>query len=90
MFNIVYEVLFNTHFIALSCLNKYGDWFTDFAADEYKGHCLLDACRQSDTSKVKKYLSSDTVNFRHPYTGETPLVSPHFCNYFYFQACLNI
>ena len=41
--------------------------------DEYKGHCLLDACRHADPIKLKKYLSSDVVNFKHPYTGDTPL-----------------
>lgn len=33
----------------------------------------MDACRQTDTTKIKKYLTSDTVNFVHPFTGETPL-----------------
>ncbi|XP_055716585.1 poly [ADP-ribose] polymerase tankyrase [Phlebotomus papatasi] len=42
-------------------------------AYEYKGHCLLDACRQSDILRIKKNLNSDTVNFAHPYLGETPL-----------------
>ncbi|XP_063992926.1 poly [ADP-ribose] polymerase tankyrase [Diachasmimorpha longicaudata] len=42
-------------------------------AYEYKGHCLLDACRQADLVKLKKYLSADVVNFKHPYTGDTPL-----------------
>lgn len=41
--------------------------------DEFKGFCLLDACRQSDVARLKKYLSSDTANFKHPYTGDTPL-----------------
>ena len=41
--------------------------------DEYKGHCLLDACRQADLTKLKKYLSQEVVNFKHPYTGDTPL-----------------
>lgn len=41
---------------------------------EYKGHCLLDACRIADPSRVKKFISSDVVNFKHPYTGNTPLV----------------
>ncbi|XP_068978038.1 poly [ADP-ribose] polymerase tankyrase isoform X2 [Bombus flavifrons] len=40
---------------------------------EYKGHCLLDACRQADLTKLKKYLSQEVVNFKHPYTGDTPL-----------------
>lgn len=41
--------------------------------DEYKGHCLLDAARQADPTKLKKYLSSDIINFKHPYTGDTAL-----------------
>ncbi|KAL1122657.1 hypothetical protein AAG570_002984 [Ranatra chinensis] len=45
----------------------------DRLAYEYKGHCLLDACRQADPSRLKKLLSSDLVNFKHPYTGDTPL-----------------
>ncbi|XP_049764090.1 poly [ADP-ribose] polymerase tankyrase isoform X3 [Schistocerca cancellata] len=42
-------------------------------AYEFKGHCLLEAARQADPAKVKKYLSPDVVNFKHPYTGDTPL-----------------
>lgn len=46
--------------------------FLVFSA-EYKGHCLLDACKQADLSRLKKCLTSETVNFVHPYTGDTPL-----------------
>ncbi|GLG92491.1 Poly [ADP-ribose] polymerase tankyrase [Gryllus bimaculatus] len=42
-------------------------------AYEFKGHCLLEAARQADPAKVKKYLTQDVVNFKHPYTGDTPL-----------------
>ncbi|XP_014284779.1 poly [ADP-ribose] polymerase tankyrase isoform X1 [Halyomorpha halys] len=42
-------------------------------AYEYKGHCFLDACRQADPSRLKKLISSEIVNFKHPYTGDTPL-----------------
>ncbi|XP_014295007.1 poly [ADP-ribose] polymerase tankyrase isoform X2 [Microplitis demolitor] len=42
-------------------------------AYEFKGHCLLDACRQADSTKLKKYLSPEMVNFKHPFTGDTPL-----------------
>lgn len=42
-------------------------------AYEYKGHCLLDAARQADSAKLKKYLTAELVNFKHPYTGDTPL-----------------
>lgn len=41
--------------------------------DEYKGHCVLQACRQADITKLKKNLSTETCNFVHPYTGDTPL-----------------
>ncbi|GAB6027052.1 hypothetical protein CHUAL_013779 [Chamberlinius hualienensis] len=40
---------------------------------EFKGHSLLDACRQCDPAKMKKYLTTETVNFKHPYAGDTPL-----------------
>lgn len=43
--------------------------------DEFKGHSLLEGCRQADLARVKKYL--EVVNFKHPYTGETALVC--FC-----------
>jgi len=33
----------------------------------------LDACRQADLTKLKKYLSQEVVNFKHPYTGDTPM-----------------
>nr|CAH7736018.1 unnamed protein product [Callosobruchus chinensis] len=50
-------------------------------AYEYKGHLLLDAARQADVAKLKKYLTGDIVDFKHPYTGDTALhavaSSPH-------------
>ncbi|XP_045483729.1 poly [ADP-ribose] polymerase tankyrase [Harmonia axyridis] len=42
-------------------------------AYEYKGHSLLEACRQADVAKVKKYLTPETILFKHPYTGDTPV-----------------
>uniref|UniRef100_I3RSE8 Poly [ADP-ribose] polymerase n=1 Tax=Drosophila buzzatii TaxID=7264 RepID=I3RSE8_DROBU len=45
----------------------------DRIAFEYKGHCLLDACRKCDLSRVKKLVCAEIVNFVHPYTGDTPL-----------------
>nr|AAD34784.1 unknown [Drosophila melanogaster] len=42
-------------------------------AFEYKGHCLLDACRKCDVSRAKKLVCAEIVNFVHPYTGDTPL-----------------
>ncbi|XP_023226265.1 tankyrase-2-like [Centruroides sculpturatus] len=40
---------------------------------EFKGHCLLEASRQADPARVKKYLTVETVNFKHPFTGDTAL-----------------
>ena len=42
---------------------------------EFKGHCLLEGARQADLARVKKYLTPEIVNFKHPYTGDTALVS---------------
>ena len=39
---------------------------------EFKGHSLLEGCRQADVARVKKYL--EVVNFKHPYSGDTALV----------------
>lgn len=44
-------------------------------SDEFKGHLLLEASRQSDTAKLKKYLTLEIINFKHPYTGDTALHS---------------
>jgi len=41
---------------------------------EYKGHRLLDSAKQADVGHVKKQVSSDLVNFKHPFTSETALV----------------
>ena len=40
-------------------------------AAEFKGHCLLEACRQADPQRLKKFLGADVINFKHPYTGDT-------------------
>uniref|UniRef100_A0A670HS46 Poly [ADP-ribose] polymerase n=1 Tax=Podarcis muralis TaxID=64176 RepID=A0A670HS46_PODMU len=42
-------------------------------AYEFKGHSLLHAARESDAARVKKHLSLETVNFKHPQTHETAL-----------------
>ncbi|XP_046385397.1 poly [ADP-ribose] polymerase tankyrase [Ischnura elegans] len=42
-------------------------------AYEFKGECLLNAALHADPAKLKKYLFSDVVNYKHPYTGSTPL-----------------
>lgn len=41
--------------------------------DEFKGHSLLQAARESDVARIKKHLSLETVNFKHPQTHETAL-----------------
>ncbi|KAK2142806.1 hypothetical protein LSH36_912g01016 [Paralvinella palmiformis] len=33
----------------------------------------LEGSRQADITRVKKYLTSEVANFKHPYTGDTPL-----------------
>ncbi|KAG8193909.1 hypothetical protein JTE90_011464 [Oedothorax gibbosus] len=40
---------------------------------EYKGHCLLEAARIADPTRVKKYLSLDIINFKHPFSHDTPV-----------------
>jgi len=47
---------------------------------EYKGHRLLDSAKQADVGHVKKQVSSELVNFKHPFTGDTALVF----GFFYF------
>ncbi|XP_015262135.1 PREDICTED: tankyrase-2 isoform X2 [Gekko japonicus] len=42
-------------------------------AYEFKGHSLLHAARESDVARVKKHLSLEIVNFKHPQTHETAL-----------------
>lgn len=42
--------------------------------DEFKGHSLLQVARESDVARIKKHLSLETVNFKHPQTHETALV----------------
>lgn len=42
-----------------------------FVSDEYKGHLSIEAARQADTAKLKKYYTPDVLNFKHPYSGDT-------------------
>lgn len=42
--------------------------------DEFKGHSLLQAAREADVTRIKKHLSLEMVNFKHPQTHETALV----------------
>ncbi|XP_028651298.1 poly [ADP-ribose] polymerase tankyrase-2 isoform X1 [Erpetoichthys calabaricus] len=50
-------------------------------AYEFKGHTLLQAAREADVARLKKHLSLEIVNFKHPQTHETALhcaaVSPY-------------
>ena len=43
--------------------------------DEYNGYSLLDAIHNGDISRVKKFLTNETINFQHFKTGNSPLVS---------------
>lgn len=70
-------------------LNCHGKSAVDVAANqelkdrlssEFRGHCLLEACRQADLSKAKKLLSStantcasvaELVGFKHPYSSDS-------------------
>ena len=40
---------------------------------EFKGHCLLESCRQGDPGRLKKFLTVDVINFKQPYTGDSGL-----------------
>ncbi|XP_053307185.1 poly [ADP-ribose] polymerase tankyrase-2 isoform X1 [Spea bombifrons] len=40
---------------------------------EFKGHSLLQAAREADLARLKKHLSLEIVNFKHPQTHETAL-----------------
>ncbi|KAM9426617.1 poly [ADP-ribose] polymerase tankyrase-2-like [Pholidichthys leucotaenia] len=42
-------------------------------AYEFRGHSLLQAVRDADMVQVKKHLSPETINFKHPNTQETAL-----------------
>ena len=43
--------------------------------DEYNGYSFFDAISTGDTSRVKKFLTNETIHFRHVKTGDSPLVS---------------
>lgn len=45
-----------------------------FPPDEFRGYALLQAARDADLFRLKKQLSLETINFKHPQTHETPLV----------------
>ena len=72
-------------------LNCHGKSAIDVAASqelkdrllhEYRGHCLLEACRQADLSKAKKFLSSysnspsavaELLAFKPPFSGDNAI-----------------
>ena len=43
--------------------------------DEYRGHTYLEAVKSSDLSKIKRIIAPDLVNFVHPLTLNSALVS---------------
>lgn len=45
----------------------------DLLSYEFKGHSLLEAARQGDPGRLKKFLSVDLIGFKHPYSGDTAL-----------------
>lgn len=50
-------------------------WRCSVRPDEFKGHSLLQAAREADMAKAKKSLVLEIINFKHPHTHETALVS---------------
>jgi len=61
--------------VRASCITSLHFLFSS-GADEFKGHSLLQAAREADMTKVKKSLALEIINFKHPQTHETALVSP--------------
>jgi hypothetical protein len=47
----------------------------NYISDEYNGYSLLDAVYNGDVSRMKKFLTYETIHFRHFKTGDSPLVS---------------
>ncbi|XP_053094594.1 poly [ADP-ribose] polymerase tankyrase-2-like isoform X3 [Pangasianodon hypophthalmus] len=45
----------------------------DRLAYEFRGYALLQAAREADLFRLKKHLSLETINFKHPQTHETAL-----------------
>ncbi|KAK3559943.1 hypothetical protein QTP86_029546 [Hemibagrus guttatus] len=45
----------------------------DRLAYEFRGYALLQAAREADLFRLKKHLSPETINFKHPQTHETAL-----------------
>jgi len=66
---------------------------------EYRGHCLLEACRMADSARVKKLLSSHSACLLlTPGTSSTPsqvclfyyVVSMALCIYYRFQQSVEL
>ncbi|XP_053367381.1 poly [ADP-ribose] polymerase tankyrase-2-like isoform X2 [Clarias gariepinus] len=45
----------------------------DRLAYEFRGYALLQAAREADLFRLKKHISLDIINFKHPQTHETAL-----------------
>ena len=45
---------------------------------EFKGHQLLEAAKSCDSAKLKKHITPEIINFQHPLTLESSLVSVVF------------
>uniref|UniRef100_A0A8C9T805 Poly [ADP-ribose] polymerase n=1 Tax=Scleropages formosus TaxID=113540 RepID=A0A8C9T805_SCLFO len=56
-----------------SLLLSYGADPTFLNSYEFKGHALLQAAREADIARVKKHLTLESINFKHPQTHETAL-----------------
>lgn len=46
-----------------------------FSPVEFKGHQLLEAAKSCDSTKLKKHITPEIINFQHPLTLESSLVS---------------
>ena len=61
---------------------------TLMVVDEFRGHQLIEAARSCDSAKIKKHITAETINFQHPLTMESALVSL-LSLYRYFLTKLN-
>ena len=59
----------------------HGDFYCDFSyfliffsIVEFKGHQLLEAAKSCDSTKLKKQITPEIINFQHPLTLESSLV----------------
>lgn len=75
MVNSKYVINKFASYFFLFALKIYKSEWTCFLLVEYRGHRLLEGARQGDVSLIKKHLSSDIVNFKHPFTSDSALVN---------------